>query len=271
MLKRLRNAGPVVLVDAYSSVNGYDSVLSDNVGGASRAVKYLLDHGHRQIGPGAAGAEHAERGQIHVAAGAPADVTVIDPHKVPVEDARVWSSIGGEAKKVAGGWQLRTPRATAPFLRHYLEVKPTKLTRAQLERGQRLTELLKQPQYAPLPIERQVTIIYAGTNGYIDGYPLSAIGRYEAELLSLVKARKADLLTSIKSTGTLDAGIEKQLRDALDHNSGTLIPIQRRSRVSVPPQMRMSIPASTMAAAFAAMAPASATASSIRQAWWAPA
>jgi F-type H+-transporting ATPase subunit alpha len=78
-----------------------------------------------------------------------------------------------------------------------------------------MTELLKQGQYSPMSMEEQVVVIYAGTNGYIDGYPLDVIGRYESELLSFIKSRKADLLAALKS-GSLDAGTEKQLREALD-------------------------------------------------------
>jgi F-type H+/Na+-transporting ATPase subunit alpha len=78
-----------------------------------------------------------------------------------------------------------------------------------------MVELLKQGQYAPMPMEEQVVIIYAGTNGFVDDYPVAVLGRYERELMSFIKARKQTLLDEIKSTGKLEGDSEKQLRDAL--------------------------------------------------------
>ena len=78
-----------------------------------------------------------------------------------------------------------------------------------------MVELLKQGQFMPMPMEEQVVIIYAGTNGFVDDYPVAVLGRYEKELLSFVRARKADVLTELKSTGKLEGDLEKRLRDAL--------------------------------------------------------
>jgi F-type H+-transporting ATPase subunit alpha len=89
-----------------------------------------------------------------------------------------------------------------------------------------MVELLKQGQFAPMSMEEQVIVIYAGTNGFVDDYPVAVLARYEQELLSFLKARKADILTELKSTGELkdvkDAAgkkspgdLEKRLRDAL--------------------------------------------------------
>jgi F-type H+-transporting ATPase subunit alpha len=66
-----------------------------------------------------------------------------------------------------------------------------------------------------MPMEEQVIIIYAGTNGFVDDYPVAVLGRYEQELLSFIKSRKKDVLDEIKSTGKLEGDIEKRLRDAL--------------------------------------------------------
>ena len=60
-------------------------------------------------------------------------------------------------------------------------------TQRLLARGERLTELLKQPQYSPLAVEEQVAVIYAGTRGYLDGIPTAAVGRFEQELLSRLR------------------------------------------------------------------------------------
>jgi F-type H+/Na+-transporting ATPase subunit alpha len=78
-----------------------------------------------------------------------------------------------------------------------------------------MVELLKQGQFVPMPMEEQVIVIYAGTNGFVDDYPVSVLGRYEKELLSYMKSRKQSLLDELKSTGKLEGDTEKQLRDAL--------------------------------------------------------
>jgi F-type H+-transporting ATPase subunit alpha len=78
-----------------------------------------------------------------------------------------------------------------------------------------MVELLKQGQYVPMPMEEQVVVIYAGTNGFVDDYPVGVLGRYEKELLSYMKSRKQDILTELKSAGKLEGDIEKRLRDAL--------------------------------------------------------
>ena len=62
-------------------------------------------------------------------------------------------------------------------------------TQRQLARGQRLTEILKQGQYTPMPVERQVVIIFAGTNGYLDKYPLDKLGEYERQLRNLLSRK----------------------------------------------------------------------------------
>ena len=131
------------------------------------------------------------------------------------------SRVGGAAqtkamKKIAGRLRLELAayREKAAFAQFGSDLD--KATLQQLQRGERMTELLKQAQYSPMKMEEQVIAIYAGTNGFIDGYPLAAIGRYETELMSFVKARKADLLEGLRTSGSLDGGLEKQLRDALE-------------------------------------------------------
>ncbi len=131
------------------------------------------------------------------------------------------SRVGGSAqtkamKKIAGRLRLELAayREKAAFAQFGSDLD--KATLQQLARGQRMTELLKQGQYSPMSMAEQVVVIYAGTNGYIDGYPIEAIGRYESELMSFIKGRKAELLESLRTTGSLDGGVEKQLREALD-------------------------------------------------------
>jgi F-type H+-transporting ATPase subunit alpha len=78
-----------------------------------------------------------------------------------------------------------------------------KLSQAQLDRGYKLTELLKQGLHAPLKVEEQVISIYAGTKGYLDDIPTSDVGRFEKELLEEFSSRYSDLMTEIKESGKL--------------------------------------------------------------------
>jgi F-type H+/Na+-transporting ATPase subunit alpha len=130
------------------------------------------------------------------------------------------SRVGGAAqtkamKKIAGRLRLELAsyREKAAFAQFGSDLD--KSTLAQLNRGERMVELLKQGQFEPMPIEEQVVVIYAGTNGFIDSYPVAVLGRYEKELLSFMKSRKQSLLDELKSTGKLEGDTEKQLRDAL--------------------------------------------------------
>jgi F-type H+/Na+-transporting ATPase subunit alpha len=130
------------------------------------------------------------------------------------------SRVGGAAqtkamKKVAGKLRLELAqyREMAAFAQFGSDLD--KVAQAQLARGQRMTELLKQGQYSPLAMEEQVVVLYAGTNGFIDDYPVSAIGRYERELLQFLRTRKKPMLDALRAAGTLDDAAEKGIRDAL--------------------------------------------------------
>jgi F-type H+-transporting ATPase subunit alpha len=130
------------------------------------------------------------------------------------------SRVGGSAqtkamRKVAGKLRLDLAsfREMAAFAQFGSDLD--KATQAQLARGERMTELLKQSQYSPLPMEEQVVVLYAGINGFIDDYPIDAIGRYERELMSFLRSRKKELLSTLRATGALDDNSEKALREAL--------------------------------------------------------
>ncbi|HYU16112.1 MAG TPA: F0F1 ATP synthase subunit alpha [Candidatus Acidoferrum sp.] len=130
------------------------------------------------------------------------------------------SRVGGAAqtkamKKVAGKLRLELAqyREMAAFAQFGSDLD--KVAQAQLARGQRMTELLKQGQYSPLSMEEQVVVLYAGTNGFIDDYPVSAIGRYERELLQYLRTRKKALLDSLRASGQLDDAMDREIRDAL--------------------------------------------------------
>jgi F-type H+-transporting ATPase subunit alpha len=89
-------------------------------------------------------------------------------------------------------------------------------TQRQLARGERLTELLKQPQYAPQSVEEQVCVIYAGTRGYLDGIATADVGRFEREFLARLHSKHQDLLDAIRETKTLSKDLEDKLKAALE-------------------------------------------------------
>jgi F-type H+-transporting ATPase subunit alpha len=95
-------------------------------------------------------------------------------------------------------------------------------TQRLLARGARLTELLKQPQFSPVPVEEQVVLIYAGTRGYLDKIDVANVGRYERELVLWLRAKKADLLKAIVDKKDIGKdGIEDKMKAALEEFTAT--------------------------------------------------
>ena len=90
-----------------------------------------------------------------------------------------------------------------------------KATQAQLARGQRLTELLKQPQYEPMPFEQQVVSIYAASNGYIDNFPVESVSRFEREVLAFIDQRYPEVIPAIRKEKALSKENEETLKSAL--------------------------------------------------------
>jgi F-type H+-transporting ATPase subunit alpha len=131
------------------------------------------------------------------------------------------SRVGGDAqiramKKVAGGLKLalsqyRDLESFASFASDLDAV-----SRAQLDRGARLTELLKQGQYSPFPVERQVVAIWVGTQGYLDDVPVADVGRFEREFLDFVQRQQGGLYDSIRETSDLTDDTASGLKDAVD-------------------------------------------------------
>jgi F-type H+-transporting ATPase subunit alpha len=77
------------------------------------------------------------------------------------------------------------------------------VSKAQLERGARLVELLKQGLHEPMAVEEQIVSIYAGTNGYLDDIPVSDVKRFEVELLDFIRTRHTDMMNTIRNTGAM--------------------------------------------------------------------
>ncbi|MDH3443460.1 MAG: F0F1 ATP synthase subunit alpha [Deltaproteobacteria bacterium] len=130
------------------------------------------------------------------------------------------SRVGGNAqikamKQVAGTLRLELAqyREMAAFAQFGSDLDPT--TQRQLNRGARLVELLKQGQYQPLSVERQILIIYAGTNGFVDELPLSALKKYEQELHSFIDSRHPDIFADILKKRELDNDLRAKLTAAL--------------------------------------------------------
>ncbi|MCX7382997.1 MAG: F0F1 ATP synthase subunit alpha, partial [Alphaproteobacteria bacterium] len=94
-------------------------------------------------------------------------------------------------------------------------------TQQLLARGARLTELLKQPQFKPVPVEEQVVAIFAGVRGYLDRIPVGAIGRFESQILSELKAKDPSIINAIRSDREIKPDVEKKLIAFLDAFSKT--------------------------------------------------
>jgi len=119
-------------------------------------------------------------------------------------------------KQVAGKIKLELAqyREMAAFAQFSSDLDPA--TQKLLARGARLTELLKQPQYNPLPVEEQVVSIFAGVRGYLDKIAVGEVTRFEASLLNAVRSQAGDVLQAIRSEGALSEKTEERLRGFMD-------------------------------------------------------
>jgi F-type H+-transporting ATPase subunit alpha len=131
------------------------------------------------------------------------------------------SRVGGSAqikamKTVAGRLKLELAqyREMAAFAQFASDLD--KVTRDQLERGARLVEILKQGQYVPLPVERQVVVIYAGTRGYVDKLAISEIADYERGLCDFIEKKYPSLFETLRTKKAIDDQTEATLKKALD-------------------------------------------------------
>jgi F-type H+-transporting ATPase subunit alpha len=139
-------------------------------------------------------------------------------------------NVGNSVSRVGGAAQVKAMKSVSGTLKldlaqfRELEAFATfgseldKVSQAQLDRGYRLTELLKQPQNAPVPVEEQVLVIYAGTKGWADTVPVGQVRRFETELCEHFRGNHPDLLEGIRSTGKLpdEVELDKALQTFLD-------------------------------------------------------
>jgi F-type H+-transporting ATPase subunit alpha len=136
--------------------------------------------------------------------------------------SRVGSAAQTKAmKKVAGRikGELAQYREMAAFAQFGSDLDAT--TQRLLNRGARLTELLKQPQFSPLRMEEQVCVIYAGVNGYLDVLPVERVRSFEEGLLGLLRSQHADVLASIRDSRDLDDATAGKLKTVVDNYAKT--------------------------------------------------
>ncbi|MCG8635664.1 MAG: F0F1 ATP synthase subunit alpha, partial [Desulfobacterales bacterium] len=135
--------------------------------------------------------------------------------------------VGLSVSRVGGAAQVKAMKQVAGTLRldlaQYRELEAfaafgsdlDEATQKQLTRGERLVELLKQPQFQPLPMEKMVTALYAGTKGYIDKYPRESVAKYEEGLYPFVENRFPEIFSGLKEKQQIDDEIEAKLKECL--------------------------------------------------------
>ena len=138
------------------------------------------------------------------------------------------SRVGGSAqvkamKQVAGTLRLALAsyREMAAFAQFGSDLDAA--TQGQLNRGARLVEILKQGQYVPLPIEKQVVAIFAVNNGYVDEYPATDVQRYETEMIAFMESSHADVLATLAEKKAIDDELEGKIKAALDEFKGQFV------------------------------------------------
>jgi len=137
-------------------------------------------------------------------------------------------NVGISVSRVGGAAQIKATKQVAGTLRldlaQFRELEAfaqfasdlDEASRKQLERGQRMVEILKQPPYQPLPIEKQVVIIYAGANGYLDDIPATSVVKFEAELYPFIESKYPEILEGIRSKQKIDDEVKNKLKTALE-------------------------------------------------------
>ncbi|MGQ9655043.1 MAG: F0F1 ATP synthase subunit alpha, partial [Thermodesulfobacteriota bacterium] len=174
-----------------------------------------------------------ETQQGDVSAYIPTNVISITDGQIYLEPGLFFSgvrpavNVGLSVSRVGGSAQVKAMRQVAGSLRldlaQYRELEAfaqfgselDKATQAQLNRGVRLVEVLKQPQYQPMPAERQILIIYAGTRGVLDKYPVEAVQRYEKELFEFVDAKHPYIFQELREKWVISEELDQKIQKAL--------------------------------------------------------
>ena len=136
-------------------------------------------------------------------------------------------NVGLSVSRVGGAAQVKAMKQVAGTLRldlaQYRELAAfagfgsdlDAATQAQLTRGERLVEILKQPQYQPLPMEKQVTIIFAGTKGFLDKFPVNTLADYEKELYGYIEANEPTIFTELREKQVISPELEEKMKKTL--------------------------------------------------------
>jgi F-type H+/Na+-transporting ATPase subunit alpha len=136
-------------------------------------------------------------------------------------------NVGLSVSRVGGAAQVKAMKQVAGTLRldlaQYRELAAfagfgsdlDAATQAQLTRGERLVEILKQPQYQPLPMEKQVTIIFAGTKGFLDKFPVDTLADYEQEMYSYIESNEPGIFTELREQEAISPELEEKMKKAL--------------------------------------------------------
>ena len=148
-------------------------------------------------------------------------------------------NVGLSVSRVGGSAQTKAMRKVAGSLRlemaQYRELEAfaqfgsdlDKSTQRQLNRGRRLVEILKQPQYQPMPSEKQVMILFAGAFGYLDEVPTDSVSEYEKQMLEFVGAKHPEILKEIKEKAIISDELEGKMKKALDQFKGMFQPASK--------------------------------------------
>jgi len=136
-------------------------------------------------------------------------------------------NVGISVSRVGGAAQVKAMKQVAGTLRldlaQYRELAAfagfgsdlDAATQAQLTRGERLVEILKQPQYQPLSMEKQVTIIFAGTKGFLDEFPVDTLADYEQELYTYIQSNEPSIFSELKEKEEISSSLEEKMRKTL--------------------------------------------------------
>jgi F-type H+-transporting ATPase subunit alpha len=137
-------------------------------------------------------------------------------------------NVGISVSRVGGNAQIKAMKQVAGSLRldlaQYREMQAfaqfgsdlDKSTQAMLARGARMVELLKQPQYRPMTVDQQILIIFAGTRGYVDSYPIESLAKFETELMAYMGSKHADLLQEIREQKKIGENLEAKMKKAFE-------------------------------------------------------
>jgi len=177
-----------------------------------------------------------------VSAYIPTNVISITDGQVYLEPSLFFSgmrpaiNVGLSVSRVGGSAQTKAMRKVAGSLRldmaQYRELEAfaqfgsdlDKSTQRQLNRGRRLVEILKQPQYVPMPAEKQVMILFAGAFGYLDEVPVESVSEYEKQMLEFMGTKHPEVLKEIKEKGIISDELEGKMKKALDQFKGMFQP-----------------------------------------------